>query len=112
MIDVLQSEKYKENNRIEAKKALGGLPKSIWETYSSFANSLGGVILLGVEEHKDKTLHPVNLPDPERMVDEFWEIMNHSDKVSVNKECMSELVEEGLVMTEETETGKIYKLKA
>lgn len=84
MIDVLQIEKYKENNRIEAKKALGGLPKSLWETYSAFANTLGGVILLGVEEYKDKTLHPVNLPDPEGMVEEFWNIMNHSDKVSVN----------------------------
>lgn len=84
MIDVLHIEKYKENNRIEAKKALGGLPRSIWETYSAFANTLGGVILLGVEEHKDKTLHPVNLPDPEGMVEEFWNLINHSEKVSVN----------------------------
>ncbi len=84
MIDVLQIKKYKENNRIEAKKALGGLPRSIWETYSAFANTLGGVILLGVEEHKDKTLHPVNLPDPEGMVAEFWRIVNHTDKVSTN----------------------------
>ena len=29
MIDLLYLEKYQENNRIEAKKALGGLPKSI-----------------------------------------------------------------------------------
>lgn len=84
MIDLTHVEKYKENNRIEAKKALGGLPKSIWETYSAFANTLGGVILLGVEEHKDKTLHPVNLPDPEKMVKEFWEIVNNPNKVSVN----------------------------
>ncbi len=84
MIDVLQIKKYKENNRIEAKKAMGGLPKSIWETYSAFANTLGGVILLGVEEYKDKSLHPVNLPDPEGMVEEFWRIVNHTDKVSVN----------------------------
>lgn len=84
MIDFQNIEKYRENNRIEAKKALGGLPHSIWETYSAFANSFGGVILLGVEEYADKSLHPVNLPDPESMVAEFWNIINNPKKVSVN----------------------------
>ena len=84
MIDFENIEKYHENNRIEAKKAMGGLPQSIWETYSAFANSYGGVILLGVEEDKDKSLHPVNLPDPEEMISEFWSIINDPHMVSVN----------------------------
>ena len=84
MIDLSHIGQYHENNRIEAKKALGGLPRSIWETYSAFANTLGGVILLGVEEHADHSLHTVNLPDPERLVREFWEMINTPNKVSVN----------------------------
>ncbi len=84
MIDFTNIEKYKENNRIEAKKAIGGLPRSIWETYSAFANTLGGIILLGVEEHADKSLHPVDLPDPEKLIKDFWDIVNNANKVSAN----------------------------
>ena len=84
MIDFSKIEQYRENNRIEAKRALGGLPKSIWETYSAFANTYGGIILLGVEELPDKSFHTVDLPDPNRLIREFWEIVNDPSKTSVN----------------------------
>lgn len=84
MIDFSNIGQYRENNRIEAKKALGGLPKSIWETYSAFANTYGGIILLGVEELPDKSFRTVDLPDPERLIREFWAIINDPDKTSVN----------------------------
>lgn len=75
---------YREDNRIEAKQALGGLPESIWETYSAFANADGGVILLGVEELPDKRLHALNLLDPDWLLEDFWQIINDPDRVSVN----------------------------
>ena len=84
MIDFSNLQKYRENNRIEAKKAMGGLPGSIWETYSAFANTLGGIILLGVEEWPDKTLHAVDLPDPDKLIKEFWNNVNNPNKTSVN----------------------------
>ena len=86
-MDFSHLNKYKETNRIEAKRATGGLPHSIWETYSAFANSDGGVILLGVaESKKDKTLYPVALPDPWRLIAQFWEMIN--DPRIVNKNIL------------------------
>ena len=84
MINLDNLEKYRENNRIEAKKALGGLPHSIWETYSAFANTLGGIILLGVMENKDKSLYAIDLPEPDKLVKEFWDLVNDPKKASVN----------------------------
>lgn len=40
MIDLNHLEKYRENNRIEAKKSLGGLPDSVWKTYSELLQIL------------------------------------------------------------------------
>ena len=84
MLNYDKIEEYRENNRIEAKKATGGLPHSIWETYSAFANTLGGVILLGVREDRDRSFHAEGLRDPEGMIREFWELINSKKVASKN----------------------------
>ena len=84
MINLNELGSYTENNRIEAKTALGGLPESIWETYSAFANTLGGIILLGVMELPNRKFCAVDLPDPHRLMREFNSKLDDRRIVSAN----------------------------
>ena len=84
MVDFENLQNYRENNRIEAKQALGGLPESIWETYSAFANADGGILLLGVEELPDKSLHALDLLDPQWLLEDCWAILTDPKQVSAN----------------------------
>ena len=76
--------RHREGATLEVKKAQGGLPGSLWETYSSFANTDGGLILLGVEERRDGALAAVGARDPQQMVKDIWNGINNRQKVSVN----------------------------
>ena len=75
--DISQFDSYREDNRREVKKAKGGLPVSLWETYSAFANCYGGVIILGVKENKDGSWHMTGLGNAEKLRKDFWDTINN-----------------------------------
>ena len=84
IFDITQFESYREDNRREVKKARDGLPVSLWDTYSAFANCYGGVIILGVKENKDGSWYTTGLQNAAKLQKEFWDIINNTKKVSIN----------------------------
>ena len=86
--EILEMLKYGEHIHLECKKAEPTLPNSVWETYSSFANTDGGLILFGIEEHIkeadfDRRFTFVQIKNPMQRIKDFWNTIN-SDKVSSN----------------------------
>lgn len=69
--DMKKFDSYRENNRREVKKATDKLPNSVWETYSSFANCRGGVIILGVSEDRDGRWNPTGIKDAASILKDF-----------------------------------------
>ena len=84
MLHQLNIESFKEGNRLEAKLAKGGVPASLWETYASFANTDGGLILLGVKENKNHTFAIEGIDNPEQMEKAFWDGVNNKMVVNIN----------------------------
>ena len=95
-----------ENAVIEYKSAKGGLPASLWESYSSFANSNGGIIVLGIKE-KNGHLTPDDLTEDQLIAykKNFWDIVHNRAKVSAT------LVSESDVTVEKWQGTSILVIK-
>ena len=66
---------------IECKKAEKSVPKSAYESYSAFANTKGGYIILGVREDKTKTdpkerFIIQGIEDAPKQKEDFWNTIN------------------------------------
>ena len=77
-----------ENVDVECKKAESSVPRSVYESYSAFANTKGGYIILGVKEDKTKTAAEERfliqgIENPAKQREDFWNTIN-GNKVNVN----------------------------
>lgn len=74
-----------ESDELEYKAAQGGFPTDFWKTYSAFANTNGGIIILGVKERKSvfqiEGLQEDKITAYKKL---FWDGANNPVTVSVN----------------------------
>ena len=87
--DIYNLLKKGEHLTLECKRCENRLPNSIWDTYSAFANSYGGYILLGIEEHRDepnasKRFTIKGVDNPDKLITDLWNLANDPGKVSSN----------------------------
>ena len=73
---------------LECKKAEANVSKTVYSSYSAFANTKGGYIILGIKEDKTKTIPEERfiiqgIKNPEKQKEDFWNTINGS-KVNVN----------------------------
>ena len=78
-----------ERVTLECKKAENSIPKSFWETYSAFANTNGGTVLLGVSEYlmekdKAKRYEVTGVNDADKICKDLWNTINSNEKVNIN----------------------------
>lgn len=74
----------RESNKLEYKSAAGGFPNDFWETYSAFANTDGGTVVLGAKENKDGLPVPSGMKKPDLLVKALWDGLNNRKKTSAN----------------------------
>ena len=81
---LLEALSLSEDFEIEFKSARGGVPRSLWESYCAFANTDGGVIVLGVKQHSSNRFEIQGLEDAEKVRQDFWNNVNNRSHVSHN----------------------------
>lgn len=78
----------RETVEVECKLAAGRdgqgqLPADFWPTYSAFANTRGGIVVLGLRE-KDGKFEIGGIADPDRVRSDLFNQLNNRQKVSAN----------------------------
>lgn len=72
----------KENLHLEFKEAAWSLPKNIWDTVSSFSNTDGGLIVLGIAEPKSHHYKIVGVDQPDEVKKQLFNDNNNPSVIN------------------------------
>lgn len=70
----------KEGLYLEYKEAKKSLPKDFWESYSAFANTHGGLVVLGISDD----LEIIGVENPQKIINDLFTNLNNQQKINYN----------------------------
>ncbi len=74
-----------EYYEIEYKSGKDGFPKELWKSYSAFANTNNGIIVIGIKDRRDYfTLEGLSDDQITQYKKQFWDDCNNPNTVSIN----------------------------
>lgn len=81
MLELEKLLKMNESESLEFKKSENKISKSFFETYSAFANTDGGKVVLGFDE---KNREVIGVKDPKKIIKDLFDTLNNQNKASYN----------------------------
>lgn len=88
----------KEGIALEFKSGLKGISESVYDTYSSFANTFGGRIIIGI---KDGTNEIEGVANPDSRLQDIWNALNNPQVVNEN------ILQPGDIWKYDTDSGTL-----
>ena len=83
-LDLLTESVDVECKLAQGKDGKGELPRDFWPTYSAFANTRGGIVLLGIQEEPRHRFRVAGLSNIEKIRTDLFNTLNNPSKVSTN----------------------------
>lgn len=81
--ELIETGQFEEGGNLEAKRASGNVPANAWETVSAFANTGGGLLVLGLDE-SDDGWSVRGVANPDQMIQDIENLMRDRTKISFN----------------------------
>ena len=81
--DIEKILKNGENELFEFKKAKDEFPREAYPTISAFANSCGGILILGADQENGE-IYPLGISNRQKIIDDMFNGLNNPQRINKN----------------------------